>query len=209
MAKGELKIVDFEKQFKKFSERFSQETDRACAVLGAAFLDAILEGLFRSRLRGKTDALLSVNGPLGSFSSRTDLTYALAWIDEDTYADLKLIGRIRNKFAHVFDSDLDFETEEIVNRCNELRSAKAFLAGFADFDKNNPNLSSHAVQGMKDAVAAPRLRFQLAVEMVAQMLRDVETRSDGKYTGPDLSEEARAMIANLKFNARAKGLSSG
>ena len=40
----------------EFSSRFWGESDRACAILGAALLDARLESLFRRRLRCLADS---------------------------------------------------------------------------------------------------------------------------------------------------------
>ena len=89
-----------------FSGPFRAESDRACAVLGAALLDARLERLYDRRLRNGKEELLSSNGPLGAFSARIRVARALAWISEDVRYDLDQIRDIRNDFAHNADHEL-------------------------------------------------------------------------------------------------------
>ena len=74
-------IPDFD--LNAFSGPFRAESDRACAVLGAALLDARLESLYNRRLRISKEELLSNNGPLGTLSARIRVARALAWISED------------------------------------------------------------------------------------------------------------------------------
>jgi DNA-binding MltR family transcriptional regulator len=83
-------------------ERFHQDSDRAAGLLAATFLDSFLEDVLRSLLTpGKrTDELLDHRGALGTFSSRIDLAFALGIANEDVVADLTLIRKIRNHFAH-------------------------------------------------------------------------------------------------------------
>ena len=87
------------------NEVLRRESDRAVAVLGPAYADALLEDLLRAFLvAGKSaDALLDVDRPLGSFSSRIDLAHALGLIRDDTRHDLHLMRRVRNDFAHGVD----------------------------------------------------------------------------------------------------------
>jgi DNA-binding MltR family transcriptional regulator len=104
--------------------RFSldQETDRGCALMAAAFLDAELEKLLGRHFVADDTVrkeLLSQNGPLGAFSSRIDLAYALGLIGKQARRDLHLIRKIRNDFAHVAKS-LQFSDQPIAQRCEEF-----------------------------------------------------------------------------------------
>ena len=100
-----------------FSGPFRAESDRACAVLGAALLDARLESLYSRRLLCFKNELLS-NGPLSAFSTRIRLARALSWISDDVQYDLNAIRSIRNEFAHNCDHELSFADRSI----NRLRS---------------------------------------------------------------------------------------
>jgi DNA-binding MltR family transcriptional regulator len=189
----------------EFSSRFTNESDRACAVLGAAFLDSHLEDLFRRRLSTAADEVLSQRGPLGSFGARIDVASALSWIDDDTKCDLTMIRRIRNDFAHKFDHELSFADEAIASRCKQLRSSTAFFDGFEECANNSPNLSRAAVFAMRDAVSSPRWRFQLATEMIAQLLRKLDATLNQPYSGLSLIAEARKLSGNIRITINAVG----
>ena len=103
-----------------FSGPFRAESDRACAVLGAALLDARLESLYDRRLRDCKQELLSGNGSLSTFSARIRVARALAWISEDVRYDLDQVREIRNEFAHNFDHELSFSTQSIADKCRTL-----------------------------------------------------------------------------------------
>ncbi|MCY2990857.1 MAG: MltR family transcriptional regulator [Planctomycetota bacterium] len=194
MVKHRTATVDFE----AFASRFARETDRACGILGPAFLDGILEELFRERLAALQRELLSHSGPLGSFSSRINIAYSLSWIDSNTHADLHTIRDIRNDFAHSFDHELHFDDQSIADRCRNLRSSSAFLDGFADRAKHDRVLSQAGIDAVRNVFAAPRWRFQIAVETIAQLLRGLPPILCATYTGPDLVKEAHAMSANSR-----------
>jgi hypothetical protein len=107
------------------NEVLRRESDRAVAVLGPAYADAILEDLLRAFLiEGKSaDALLAVEGALGTFSSRINLAHALGLIRDSTHHDLELLRRIRNDFAHKVDLH-SLEEEPSQNRTREFAAFK-------------------------------------------------------------------------------------
>jgi pimeloyl-ACP methyl ester carboxylesterase len=179
------------------------ESDRACGVLGAALLDAKLELLFRRRLGPNGERLLGKSAPLGSFSSRIRLAYALGWISDDAHADLDTVRDIRNDFAHDFDLDLGFESSSIADRCRNLRCSQAFLDGHDDWaSRPKNNVSTEVIHGMRDVLKPPRWRFRLAIEFLAQYLDDLSVEQ-ATYHGPDLVAEVRALSANTRIVIRA------
>lgn len=107
------------------NEILRRESDRAVAVLGPAYADTLLEDLLRAfLLEGKSsDALLGVEGALGSFSSRINLAHALGLIRDGTHHDLELIRRIRNDFAHRVDLH-SLEEGPSENRTREFAAFK-------------------------------------------------------------------------------------
>ena len=158
-----------------FSVRFREESDRACAVLGAALLDARLEGLFRSKFKHAADQLLSNSGALGTFSARAQLTFALEWIDCDVFHDLNVIRKIRNDFAHSFDHELSFTEQSIEARCKNLRTPAALLEGYEIAIKApHRHLSTNVIKAMAGVFDPPRSRLELTVEFIAQHLIDLE-----------------------------------
>ena len=105
-----------------FRETLSPESDRGCALIAAAYLDAELEKLLRHAVVENVkvaDDLLGQSRPLSSFSSRIDLTYLLGLIGPSIHRDLHLIRKIRNDFGHDH-TPITFDTQKIANRCKEL-----------------------------------------------------------------------------------------
>jgi hypothetical protein len=192
MQKKPLQVIDFD----KFSERMNSESDRACAVLSAALLDAKLETLFQRHLRSFHEELLGASRPIGSFSTRIQLANALALVSDDARADLDTIRFIRNKFAHSFDYELGFDDQSITDRCTNPRTAKAYIDGF-DLAAAAPRrkLSAMAIHAIRDRFRAPRWRYQLSVEFLAQYLDEIATGTPND-AGSDLLAEVRALSAN-------------
>jgi hypothetical protein len=85
-------------------ETRKSENDRSLAIVGAALIDELLADLLETFFIDNAkvcESLLSFSGPIGAFGVRNQLAYALGLIDKPTYNDIKLIQKIRNKFAHV------------------------------------------------------------------------------------------------------------
>lgn len=189
MAKDDAKSVDLN----EFSLKMREETDRACAVLGAALLDMKLKQLFRRRLRGDGESLLGGMAPLSSFSSRIRLALALAWVSDPVASDLDVIRDIRNDFAHSFDHGLSFGAHSVSARCQNLKSAESYLAGHdAAARVPHPNFSDQVIRAMKEAVSSPRWRFELAVTFLSQHLDELPGQAP-PYEGPDLLAECFAL----------------
>ena len=94
--------------------------DRAIAVVGAAFLDSILERtLLNFMVDDEKEAAKLVEGALGTFSSRVTATYCLGLICKTVRGDLRNIGKIRNKFAH--EVHTSFDQDSIRDWCRALR----------------------------------------------------------------------------------------
>jgi hypothetical protein len=180
-----------------FSGRFRAESDRACAVLGAALLDARIESLFGRRLREYKQELLSSNGPLGTFSARIRVARALAWISDDVRYDLDKVRSIRNEFAHNFDHELSFSTQSIADKCRTLRVAQVLIdANEHAASTSHPNLSAAVIRGMGAVFEAPRQRFEVTVEMLAQHLDELPADSS-EYSGPNLREQLWAIESRV------------
>jgi mannitol operon repressor len=87
----------------EFLREFQRESDRAAAVLGAAYLDSRLEVLLREKFVAVpkfVDDLLSGQGGLSSFSARISICYAVGLMTRRASDDLHTVRRIRNDFAH-------------------------------------------------------------------------------------------------------------
>lgn len=104
-------------------QEFHERSDRIVAIVGAAYLDSMLESLLRAVLvddPGEADSLLRPEAGLGSNGSRLQLAYCLGLVTRDQRDDLKLIARIRNVFAHDFRAP-SFDNPPIRDYCASLQ----------------------------------------------------------------------------------------
>ncbi len=124
----------FERQelLKAFAELFpyNEGDDRAIVIIGGSFLETLLEHILIEFFPDdkEVDRLLNYDQSLGSYGNRARMIYCLGLIEKLVYHDLKLIGKIRNKFAH--DMRASFDDQQIQQWCSELKWHKAALTGF-------------------------------------------------------------------------------
>jgi len=188
-----------------FSGHFRAESDRACAVLGAALLDARLESLYTRRLRGAKDDLLGNSGALGPLSARIKVAHALAWISEDVRFDLDQIRSIRNEFAHNFDHELSFANASIADKCRTLRVAQTLIDAH-EHAASTPhrNFSAEIFRAWGAQFDPPRQRFEITIEMLAQHLDEILGDSS-EYKGPDLKQELWAIGSGSNIKVSMTG----
>lgn len=105
--------------------------DEMTALMGAAYLDHMLEEVLRARFRAMSahddQALFDVGkGLLGAFMAKVRMAYALGVVDAPTFDGLKVIAGIRNRFAHPL-SPVAFESPEIETECLKLTHVPWFV----------------------------------------------------------------------------------
>ncbi|WP_070963908.1 MltR family transcriptional regulator [Vibrio sonorensis] len=87
----------------EFWEQERNESDRSLSISGAAIIDQQLKELLESYFivaPKETKSLFSSTGALGALGVRNQIAYVIGLIDKTTYLDIRLIQKIRNKFAH-------------------------------------------------------------------------------------------------------------
>jgi hypothetical protein len=93
---------------KRVAKSLSEESDRACVILVASWVDHLLRmKLAREFSKGNSgarSALFSSNGPFATLSAKLNVAFCADWIHRDVYHDLKVIRKMRNEFAHTIDS---------------------------------------------------------------------------------------------------------
>jgi DNA-binding MltR family transcriptional regulator len=102
---------------------FYGESDRAAILLSAALIDVAIEVALSRLLRDDNNTLFDLfdhEGPLGSFSRKIKMGFALNLYDRHTNHDLEIIRQLRNGFAHDR-RHLRFDTPEVANMCKHLR----------------------------------------------------------------------------------------
>ena len=108
----------------EFSRLFAygEANDRAVAIVGPAFLDSLLSDILTEFMIDddkEVSGLLRPDGPLGTYGGRVTSCYCLGMIDKIVMLDVRLVGRIRNRFAH--DIRASFSDPKIGQWCQALR----------------------------------------------------------------------------------------
>ena len=95
----------------EFTHQFQQEkNERAAAILGGAFLDTLLQHSLVNFLVDdlkEVERLLAYDKPLGTYGGRISFAYCLGLIGKIVRDDLRLVGKIRNRFAHDLRASFD------------------------------------------------------------------------------------------------------
>lgn len=106
-----------------FFKSFANETDRGMAIGSVCFLDEVSEKLLRAVYRKDRgiEKLFKDNQILHSFYNKVRIAYFSGLVPKAVYEDLKLVGEIRNKFAHSVLETVSFDDELIANKINRLK----------------------------------------------------------------------------------------
>ncbi len=117
------------KRMSALVEEMSGESDRAVAIVGAAWVEEGLTEAISAFLRphpAVRKRLFGTAGPLSSLSAKVDLAFMLNMVSELIRADLHVIRQVRNEFAHhiahkLEHTRLDFSAEHIRGPCLAFR----------------------------------------------------------------------------------------
>jgi hypothetical protein len=111
----QLLLVDHA-EWASFFDELGRESERATAILAAAWIDHLLERklaqLFSSGNKKALAQLFAANGPFATFSAKITAAFCAGWLDADVYHDLHVIRKIRNSFAHQIHG-LSMESQKI------------------------------------------------------------------------------------------------
>lgn len=121
--------------FAAFFLSLQAESDRAVPIVTQAYIDAAVERLIveemNERVAGGRKSLVAEGGPLQTSAARITMAHALFWLRDDTAADLHLLRRIRNDFAH--DPAASFDLPAVADRLRQhaglRRMLRAILGG--------------------------------------------------------------------------------
>ena len=119
---GNLRRIEQEER-EAFFEVFGKETDRGLAIASVCYLDDMLEKLIRAAYRKdpRIKVLFKDNQILQSFYNKVCIAYFSGLVPEALYDDLKLVGEIRNKFAHSVLETVSLNDISIVQKIDKLK----------------------------------------------------------------------------------------
>lgn len=111
---------DQEEVSQLFSE-LREDGPRGAAMVAGALIDDVLLGAIKYRLKNLSDAneLFDPDRPLGTFSARIKIAFALGIFGPKTRHDLDTFRRIRNAFAHTRRA-VTFDIPEIAALCQSF-----------------------------------------------------------------------------------------
>jgi DNA-binding MltR family transcriptional regulator len=155
---------------------FRRESDRVMGIVGAAYLDSLLDSLLRAVLidsHEDVENLLRPDAPLGSNGARYQLAYCLGLIRKDQRDDLKIVAKIRNLFAHDFKVN-SFDVSPIREHCGNLKQP-GLLAGMPA-NIFPQEMAEQMTEYVKETTATPREKFETTIiALFGSMLRRVDT----------------------------------
>lgn len=169
MARKTIQILAGEtlsEQSKALCDVINNETDLACVLISTSFLDQCLASLFE-RYFIESDTVPKLldarGGTLGTFSSRSDLSYCLGLISKSFYQNMKIVGEIRNVFAHSHLS-LNFGDADVTRLVNSLTFPSVLAAVRIEEGKaqNTSDPFGH--------FAAPRIRFSVIIVLMVNRI---------------------------------------
>ncbi|MFX1537353.1 MAG: hypothetical protein ACFFDI_24360 [Promethearchaeota archaeon] len=150
-------------EFTKLQKEFNEETPRSVAVVGCAYLDDFLNKLLKAVLVEDKKLFKDFVDRL-TFERRITMCYLFGLIDRKIRDDLKIIGNIRNKFAH--DKNLNsFDAKIIRAECEKL------------------NYILEVKWGNVDTPELPRKRYEGAIAYYSgylRVIRDTRKRINKK-----------------------------
>jgi len=143
-------------------------SDRASAVILGSVLESSLTTFLSRKLRPDLNRvqkkrLFDYEGPLGTFSAKIILTYAMQLIGPLTQHDLDLIRTLRNGFAHSR-RHADFDTPQVAEVCKHLKYPD-LPGAFMQFTSIKRALSESNTD-----LANPRTRYRVACHTISSRL---------------------------------------
>jgi len=112
----------------KIALRLHKQTHTGTALLLSAMLEQFLVLIFENNMPHLSNRLkpklFEGYGPLGSFSAKIDIAYALGFITALESRTLHAVRGIRNTFAHSSNLDMSFDHEDLVEGLAKLPGEK-------------------------------------------------------------------------------------
>jgi mannitol operon repressor len=139
-------------QFGAFLDSLHAETDRGSALSAASFSEELLKSIllaFMAEVPATGDLISGFEAPIGTFSAKIKLTFALGLIDLELYRGLDAVRKIRNAFAHQW-TPVSFNEQPVPDLIN--------------------NIPDHPIISSASPLASNRVRFEARVSAMLMEL---------------------------------------
>jgi hypothetical protein len=121
----EINNGTFDETWKLMYKELSGESERACSIVGIAYIDDLLGQVIEHYLLENKEAykeLLNpenINAPLSSFGARISAAYGIGLISKSDLDALRKLKKVRNLFAH--NINLSFRDDEVKPHCIRVK----------------------------------------------------------------------------------------
>ncbi len=163
-------------------QEFYGDSPRASILLSATIVEwAIAEAVQRLlREHSEVRALFDFDAPLGTFSAKISIGFALNLFETKTKHDLYIIRVLRNGFAHCR-LPLTFETSAVTEMCKNLLLPDTDYARAPQVISRVPTLAEVASDP-----SHPKMRYLTACHTIAVWLLDFNARTRERPDAPSL-----------------------
>ena len=123
-------------------ETFEGESDRSIGIVSICIIDEQLEKLIRAYLirNRQVSSLFKSEHILRTFYAKTNMAYFLGLIPKWLYDDLRIMGNIRNKFAHEIARKVNFSDPSVLKQIHQCKLRLKILDGIL----KDPTASTHS-----------------------------------------------------------------
>jgi Mannitol repressor len=107
-------------------DEIEASSDRAAAIVSAAFLDDQLTVALKSRLHQDKriiDDMFDQSGALGTFSAKINLAFLIGMFSKEAIQDLHIIRKVRNEFAHEL-ATKNFKSQRVADLIKNMQLIK-------------------------------------------------------------------------------------
>ena len=155
----------------RLSQTLREHDERGLVLCLAAFAEEALGRLLTAFLLPVTttkDLLIGFNAPLGTFSARIKACYSLGLINQEQFRDLEYLRKIRNEFAHSWEST-SLSQDKLASFSRNM--------SFSFLEKAYPETNAEKIRGSIAALLAD----------ITSMAQQIEDKDRGiKVTGTRL-----------------------
>ncbi len=122
---------DVKEYFDLMLNAFEGESERSIGIVSICIIDEQLEKLIRSRLikNQQASSLFKSEHILQTFYAKTNIAYFFGLIPKWLYDDLRIMGKIRNSFAHKVACNLRFSDPFVLKLINQCKLRLKILDG--------------------------------------------------------------------------------
>jgi hypothetical protein len=111
-------------RYSDFNDAFQRESDRGCAVLVMCAVEEICHEALERRLGVFAQRMLRQVAPPGAWEKLINSLELFGIASPKESAELDLMRRVRNKFAHQAEKDLTFDHPSVASLIDQMRLAR-------------------------------------------------------------------------------------